>query len=125
MPTISLGLSRNLRWNSQRFTRLTMPRVTRRTASRKVPISSDSEFSPLSSAVSDYETTTVKDAKYLPPERRKNTELLDPEAEAEIPAAEEEVKEASSRPPAVNSGYLPLPWIGRLGYVCRCQFIET
>lgn len=120
MPTISLRVSRSLLWNSQRITRLIMPRVARRTASRKVPIPSDSEFSPLSSAVSDYETTTVKDAKCLPPERRKNTELLDPEAEAEIPAAEEEVKEASSRPPAVNSGYLPLPWIGRLGYVCRC-----
>lgn len=29
-----------------------------------------------------------------------------------------EVKEALSRPPPVNSEYLPLPWKGRLGYVC-------
>ena len=27
---------------------------------------------------------------------------------------------AISRPPAVNSDYLPLPWKGRLGYVCDC-----
>jgi hypothetical protein len=31
---------------------------------------------------------------------------------------EGEVKEALSRPPPVNSEYLPLPWKGRLGYVC-------
>ncbi|KAI1526026.1 hypothetical protein PtrSN002B_011679 [Pyrenophora tritici-repentis] len=31
---------------------------------------------------------------------------------------EQEVKEALSRPPPVNSEYLPLPWKGRLGYVC-------
>jgi UV DNA damage endonuclease len=30
---------------------------------------------------------------------------------------EDEVKEALSRPPPVNSDYLPLPWKGRLGYV--------
>jgi UV DNA damage endonuclease len=30
---------------------------------------------------------------------------------------EEEVTEALSRPPPVNSDYLPLPWKGRLGYV--------
>jgi UV DNA damage endonuclease len=30
---------------------------------------------------------------------------------------EAEVKEALSRPPPVNSAYLPLPWKGRLGYV--------
>ena len=30
---------------------------------------------------------------------------------------EGEVKEALSRPPPVNSEYLPLPWKGRLGYV--------
>lgn len=34
---------------------------------------------------------------------------------------EAEVKEALSRPPPVNSEYLPLPWKGRLGYVCPLQ----
>lgn len=34
-----------------------------------------------------------------------------------------EVKEALSRPPPVNSDYLPLPWKGRLGYVCILQVL--
>jgi hypothetical protein len=46
--------------------------------------------------------------------------LGDPEAEGEELADEEELKEALSRPPPVNSDYLPLPWKGRLGYV-RCD----
>jgi UV DNA damage endonuclease len=36
---------------------------------------------------------------------------------------EGEVKEALSRPPPVNSEYLPLPWKGRLGYVCILQVL--
>jgi UV DNA damage endonuclease len=36
---------------------------------------------------------------------------------------EAEVKEALSRPPPVNSEYLPLPWKGRLGYVCILQVL--
>jgi hypothetical protein len=43
--------------------------------------------------------------------------LGDPEAEGDELADEEEIKEALSRPPPVNSDYLPLPWKGRLGYV--------
>jgi UV DNA damage endonuclease len=46
----------------------------------------------------------------------------DPEAEGDEEVDEEvdeeEVKQAPSRPPPVNSDYLPLPWKGRLGYVC-------
>jgi UV DNA damage endonuclease len=43
----------------------------------------------------------------------------DPEDEADgLEEDEVEVKEALSRPPPVNSEYLPLPWKGRLGYVC-------
>jgi UV DNA damage endonuclease len=44
--------------------------------------------------------------------------LGDPEAEGEEEADEEEIKEAMLRSPPVNSNYLPLPWKGRLGYVC-------
>lgn len=43
--------------------------------------------------------------------------LGDPEAEGEEAADEEELTEALSRAPPVNSDYLPLPWKGRLGYV--------
>lgn len=47
----------------------------------------------------------------------KEPQFLDPEAEGEEEADEEEIKAALSRPPPVNSDYLPLPWKGRLGYV--------
>lgn len=43
--------------------------------------------------------------------------FLDPEADGEEEADEEEIQAALARPPPVNSDYLPLPWKGRLGYV--------
>jgi UV DNA damage endonuclease len=43
--------------------------------------------------------------------------LGNPEAEGDEVADEEELVEALSRPPPINSDYLPLPWKGRLGYV--------
>jgi UV DNA damage endonuclease len=45
--------------------------------------------------------------------------LGDPEADGEEEADEEEIKEAMLRPPPVHSDILPLPWKGRLGYVCE------
>ena len=48
----------------------------------------------------------------------KEPQFLDPEAEGDEEADEEEIQAALARPPPVNSGYLPLPWKGRLGYVC-------
>ena len=47
----------------------------------------------------------------------KEPQFLDPEAEGDEEADEEEIQAALSRPPPVNSNYLPLPWKGRLGYV--------
>ncbi|KAF2199324.1 UV-endonuclease UvdE [Delitschia confertaspora ATCC 74209] len=38
---------------------------------------------------------------------------------------EEDVKEALSRPPPVNSAYLPLPWKGRLGYACLNTYLRN
>lgn len=46
-------------------------------------------------------------------------QFLDPEADGDEEADEEEIQAALSRPPPVNSDYLPLPWKGRLGYVSR------
>lgn len=43
--------------------------------------------------------------------------IKDFERDGEVEADEEEVEQAASQPPPVNSGYLPLPWKGRLGYV--------
>jgi UV DNA damage endonuclease len=45
----------------------------------------------------------------------------DPEEDEGLEEDEVEVKEALSRPPPVNSDYLPLPWKGRLGYVGGCH----
>lgn len=47
----------------------------------------------------------------------KEPEFLDPEAEGDEEADQEEIQAALSRPPPVNSDYLPLPWKGRIGYV--------
>ena len=58
--------------------------------------------------------TVAKDKK----ENTKEPQFLDPEAEGDEEADEEEIQAALSRPPPVNSDYLPLPWKGRLGYVC-------
>jgi len=53
-------------------------------------------------------------------ERDVGVTLVDPEAnEGPVDGmdGEDEAREALSRPPPVNSDYLPLPWKGRLGYV--------
>ncbi|MCJ1473259.1 UV-damage endonuclease [Lambiella insularis] len=54
----------------------------------------------------------------------KESQFLDPEAEEDVEADEEEIRAALSRPPAVNSDYLPLPWKGRLGYACLCTYLR-
>ncbi|ODH26752.1 UV damage endonuclease UvdE [Paracoccidioides brasiliensis] len=57
---------------------------------------------------------------------RKNSTagIFDPEANVDVLADKEEVKKALSRPPPVNSGYLPLPWKGRLGYACLNTYLR-
>ncbi|KIW06480.1 UV damage endonuclease UvdE, variant [Verruconis gallopava] len=50
--------------------------------------------------------------------------LQNPDAESDQEADEEEIKEASLRPPPVNSEYLPLPWKGRLGYACLNTYLR-
>ncbi|OAP57341.1 UV damage endonuclease UvdE, variant [Fonsecaea erecta] len=49
----------------------------------------------------------------------------DPEVEVNEEANPEELKEALSRPPPVNSSYLPLPWKGRLGYACLNTYLRA
>lgn len=53
---------------------------------------------------------------------KENADMVDPEAEGEEDADEEEMMDALSRAPPVNSNYLPLPWKGRLGYVSGPAF---
>ena len=52
-------------------------------------------------------------------------EAEDPEADGEEVADEEEIKEALTRPPPVNSDYLPLPWKGRIGYACLNTYLRN
>lgn len=53
----------------------------------------------------------------VPPGMPAQDSSLDPESEEDVPLEAEELQDALTRPPAVNSSYLPLPWQGRLGYV--------
>ena len=54
----------------------------------------------------------------------KEPQFLDPEAEGDEEADEEEIQAALSRPPPVHSDYLPLPWKGRLGYVSFAHIVD-
>lgn len=56
--------------------------------------------------------------------RADETDRVDPEADVEEDADPEELNEALSRPPPVNSAYLPLPWKGRLGYACLNTYLR-
>lgn len=62
-------------------------------------------------------TTTKPKSTKVKKEPPKEMQFLDPEAEDLEEADEEEIQAALSRPPPVNSDYLPLPWKGRIGYV--------
>lgn len=53
----------------------------------------------------------------LPPSGRPKDTPFNPESDEDVPVGADELKDAFSRPPPVNSTYLPLPWKGRLGYV--------
>ena len=67
-----------------------------------------------------------KQAKKVAPNATES-QFLDPEADGDEEADEEDIQAALSRPPPVNSDYLPLPWKGRLGYVrvTSCQIIAA
>ncbi|RHZ63659.1 hypothetical protein CDV55_105103 [Aspergillus turcosus] len=49
----------------------------------------------------------------------------DPESDEDVPVEAEELQDALSRPPPVNSSYLPLPWRGRLGYACLNTYLRN
>lgn len=61
--------------------------------------------------------TPKKVAEVPKAKEMQESQFLDPEADGEEEADEEEIQAALSRPPPVHSDYLPLPWKGRLGYV--------
>ena len=61
----------------------------------------------------------VKAPVTLEKTKAKTSDPQDLEVDEDVEADEEELKEAVTRRPPVNSDYLPLPWKGRLGYVSR------
>jgi UV DNA damage endonuclease len=71
---------------------------------------------PVKKAVVSRAGTAAKTAKAQ--KRSAADEIADPEADDPEGEAVEDIQAAALRPPAVNSSYLPLPWKGRLGYVC-------
>ncbi|KAI9703802.1 MAG: hypothetical protein M1836_007572 [Candelina mexicana] len=69
--------------------------------------------------------TDKKPAAKAKKELGEETTSFDQEVDdEEAPEEEEEVQAALTRPPPVNSDYLPLPWKGRLGYACLCTYLR-
>lgn len=75
-----------------------------------------SQIEMFSKSTSTSETAATKREEALTRE--------DPEADDQEDANPEELQEALSRPPPVNSSYLPLPWKGRLGYACLNTYLR-
>lgn len=99
------------------------------TPAKRLKVSdSDSSLSDLS----DVEAAVIKankparitQPKKQPASKQDDAGTADPEAEEDEDANPEELREAMSRPPAVNSSYLPLPWKGRLGYACLNTYLR-
>lgn len=85
--------------------------------------SSLSDLSDIEEATS--RTPLAKSASVAKKAIPRPAEVLDPEADEEEDADPEEISAALSRPPPVNSSYLPLPWRGRLGYACLCTYLRA
>lgn len=111
---------------AKRVNRRTAAAVTPKPAKRK-RLSSGSELSDLEEAAVEVAAEKSKSgpAKKAIVKREEATEAADPEAEGDEDANPEEIKEALSRPPPVNSDYLPLPWKGRIGYACLNTYLRT
>lgn len=85
---------------------------------------SDIETGATSPAETEAPTPKPKPLKAKP---AKKETAGDPEEgdEEDEPADEEEIQQALSRPPPVDSDYLPLPWKGRLGYACLNTYLRA
>ncbi|KAL2869234.1 UV-endonuclease UVE-1 [Aspergillus lucknowensis] len=66
----------------------------------------------------------VADAKGTRSNGATDSVPIDPESDEDVPVEAEELQEALSRAPPVNSSYLPLPWKGRLGYACLNTYLR-
>lgn len=91
-------------------------------------LSSGSELSDLEGVAMETASSKPKSAPAAKKAAKKTVEAaaeVDPEAEGDEDADPEEIKQALSRPPPVNSDYLPLPWKGRIGYACLNTYLRA
>lgn len=85
-------------------------------------VSPDSSLSELS----DTPDIPVSQPKDKINAAKSSVPFLDPEADTDdLDADPEELSAALSRPPPINSSYLPLPWKGRLGYACLNTYLRN
>lgn len=96
-------------------------------AEKQIKDESESSLSDLSDVEKAIEakSTSAKPSKpTVASKKAVKEEVADPEAEDNVDEDPEELTIAVSRPPAVNSSYLPLPWKGRLGYACLNTYLR-
>lgn len=95
-------------------------------ASEPKPDLSDSPLSDLSeSDVKPKPTLKTKPQAKQAQSKQADDDNLNPEADGLEEPDAEDLQEALSRPPPVNSSKLPLPWRGRLGYACLCTYLRA
>lgn len=99
------------------------PSKKRRAAATSVKVKSEIEPAELVHKVESQAKPTAV-PKAVADEQDTGLDREDPEADGDGDANPEELKEALSRPPPVNSSYLPLPWKGRLGYACLNTYLR-
>lgn len=100
-----------------------------RTSRSSLHTSSRKDATPASTAAAEAEDTSLSAIASVLESgpravRGQKAASIDPESDEEVPVKAEEIQEALSRPPPVNSDYLPLPWKGRLGYACLCTYLR-
>ncbi|OAG07089.1 UV-endonuclease UvdE [Paraphaeosphaeria sporulosa] len=81
--------------------------------------------SAAANGTTDAGSTTATTASSGPAVEKDVGVTVDPEADEDAAESEDEIKEALSRPPPVNSDYLPLPWKGRIGYACLNTYLRN
>lgn len=108
-------------------------RVTKQKATPATPVknnvkdeseSSLSDLSDVEKAIKAKSTSAKPSKSSAVSKKAVKEEVEDPEAGEDVDEDPEELTSAMSRPPAVNSSYLPLPWKGRLGYACLNTYLR-
>jgi UV DNA damage endonuclease len=98
----------------------------------KQHVKEEDDDSPLSELEDADELLTATEPAAKPTSTKKNvtpptsiSQVDNLEGKVQEDAEPHEIQEALSRPPPVNSSYLPLPWKGRLGYACLNTYLRA